>query len=207
MTRLHPSSVSRLLATLVDAGMAEHVVETGRYRLGLRPRRARECRARLARSARGRPPAPARARRGDRRDHFRAGRPGRDHRGLRPERFLCSERGPAGATQRRPRHGHRQVALASRRRAAAGRLRAFTARTIVDRGELHAIERVRRQGWAQAAGEREDDSARSRRLSEGAAASWRPSSASRAPGHASTPRRWHRRSSRCSRVQRRSPTL
>ena len=35
-TLLHPSSVSRLLATLVDAGLAEHVVETGRYRLGLR---------------------------------------------------------------------------------------------------------------------------------------------------------------------------
>ena len=35
-TGLHPSSVSRLLATLVDAGLVEHVAETGRYRLGLR---------------------------------------------------------------------------------------------------------------------------------------------------------------------------
>ena len=35
-TRLSPSSVSRLLATLVDAGLAEQVAETGRYRLGLR---------------------------------------------------------------------------------------------------------------------------------------------------------------------------
>ena len=35
-TGLHPSSVSRLLATLADAGLVEHVAETGRYRLGLR---------------------------------------------------------------------------------------------------------------------------------------------------------------------------
>ena len=35
-TSLHPSSVSRLLATLADAGLVEHVAETGRYRLGLR---------------------------------------------------------------------------------------------------------------------------------------------------------------------------
>ena len=35
-TSLHPSSVSRLLATLADAGLVEHVADTGRYRLGLR---------------------------------------------------------------------------------------------------------------------------------------------------------------------------
>ena len=37
-TGLHPSSVSRLLATLVAAGLVEHVEESGRYRLGLEGR-------------------------------------------------------------------------------------------------------------------------------------------------------------------------
>ena len=35
-TRVNPSSVSRLLATLVAGGLVEHVPETGRYRLGPR---------------------------------------------------------------------------------------------------------------------------------------------------------------------------
>jgi IclR family acetate operon transcriptional repressor len=35
-TGINASSVSRLLATLADAGMVEHVQSTGRYRLGLR---------------------------------------------------------------------------------------------------------------------------------------------------------------------------
>ena len=35
-TRINASTVSRLLATLVDAGFVEHVQATGRYRLGLR---------------------------------------------------------------------------------------------------------------------------------------------------------------------------
>src|SRR5262245_58353083 len=35
-TGLHPSSVSRLLATLADAGLVERVPASGRYRLGLR---------------------------------------------------------------------------------------------------------------------------------------------------------------------------
>ncbi|MGH3130094.1 MAG: IclR family transcriptional regulator, partial [Gaiellaceae bacterium] len=35
-TRINASTVSRLLATLADAGFVEHVHSTGRYRLGLR---------------------------------------------------------------------------------------------------------------------------------------------------------------------------
>ena len=35
-TRINASTVSRLLATLVDSGLVDHVQETGRYRLGLR---------------------------------------------------------------------------------------------------------------------------------------------------------------------------
>lgn len=35
-TGINPSTVSRLLATLAEAGLVEHVLETGRYRLGLR---------------------------------------------------------------------------------------------------------------------------------------------------------------------------
>jgi DNA-binding IclR family transcriptional regulator len=35
-TGINPSTVSRLLATLADAGLVDHVAESGRYRLGLR---------------------------------------------------------------------------------------------------------------------------------------------------------------------------
>ncbi|MBA2461607.1 MAG: IclR family transcriptional regulator [Actinobacteria bacterium] len=35
-TRINASTISRLLATLADAGLVEHVQATGRYRLGLR---------------------------------------------------------------------------------------------------------------------------------------------------------------------------
>src|SRR5712671_2654165 len=35
-TGINASTVSRLLATLVDGGLVEHVQETGRYRLGVR---------------------------------------------------------------------------------------------------------------------------------------------------------------------------
>jgi len=35
-TRINASTVSRLLATLVEAGLVEHIQATGRYRLGLR---------------------------------------------------------------------------------------------------------------------------------------------------------------------------
>src|SRR3989442_3824057 len=36
-TGVNPSTVSRLLATLVAGGLVEHVADSGRYRLGLRP--------------------------------------------------------------------------------------------------------------------------------------------------------------------------
>ncbi len=35
-TEINASTVSRLLATLVDSGLVEHMRATGRYRLGLR---------------------------------------------------------------------------------------------------------------------------------------------------------------------------
>src|SRR3989442_14257872 len=41
-TGINASSVSRLLATLVAAGLVEHVPDSGRYRLGLRPLQLRD---------------------------------------------------------------------------------------------------------------------------------------------------------------------
>jgi DNA-binding IclR family transcriptional regulator len=160
-TRLHPSSVSRLLATLVDAGMAEHVVETGRYRLGLRlVELGNAVLARLDLREVARP-------------HLRAlveetgetatlSAPGD------PDAITVDFVQSASSVQSVARVGRPSVAHATATGKVAlafgdvalpsGRLRAFTARTIVDRGELaREIERVRKQGWAQAAGEREDD--------------------------------------------------
>ena len=60
--------------------------------------------------------------------------------------------------ERRPRDRHRQGRPGlRRRRPSAGRLHAFTERTIVDRATLARRSSVREQGWAQAIGEREDD--------------------------------------------------
>ena len=160
-TGLHPSSVSRLLATLVDAGLAEHVVETGRYRLGLRlVELGNAVLARLDLREVARP-------------HLRAlveetgetatlSAPGD------PDAITVDFVQSASSVQSVARLGRPSVAHATATGKVAlafgdvalppGRLRAFTERTIVDRGELaREIERVRKQGWAQAAGEREDD--------------------------------------------------
>jgi len=160
-TSLHPSSVSRLLATLVEAGLVEHVAETGRYRLGLRLVELGN--AVLARL--------------DLRDvarvHLRAlveetgetatlSAPGD------PDAITVDFVQSASSVQSVARVGRRSVAHATATGKVAlafgdvalppGRLRAFTERTLVTRAELaREIGRVREQGWAQAVGEREED--------------------------------------------------
>jgi len=160
-TRLHPSSVSRLLATLVDAGLAEHVAETGRYRLGLRlVELGNAVLARLDLREVARP-------------HLRAlveetgetatlSAPGD------PDAITVDFVQSASSVQGVARVGRPSVAHATATGKVAlafgdvalppGRLRTFTERTMVDRAELaREVERVREQGWAQAVGEREDD--------------------------------------------------
>lgn len=160
-TRLHPSSVSRLLTTLVDAGMAEHVAETGRYRLGLRlVELGNAVLARLDLREVARPHLRALAEETGETATLSA--PGD------PDAITVDFVQSASSVQSVARLGRPSVAHATATGKVAlafggvalppGRLRAFTERTIVDRGELaREIERVLRQGWAQAAGEREDD--------------------------------------------------
>jgi IclR family acetate operon transcriptional repressor len=160
-TGVHPSSVSRLLATLADAGLVEHVSATGRYRLGLKLLElGNAVLARLDLREVARP-------------HLRAlveetgetatlSAPGE------PDAITVDFVQSASSVQGVARLGRPSVAHATATGKVAlafgeialppGRLQAFSVRTIVDRAELaREVQRVRDRGWAQAAGEREDD--------------------------------------------------
>jgi IclR family acetate operon transcriptional repressor len=160
-TGLHPSSVSRLLATLADAGLVEHVAESGRYRLGLRlVELGNAVLARLDLREIARP-------------HLRAlveetgetatlSAPG-DPDAITVDYVQSASSVQSVARVGRPSVAHAtatgKVALAFGDVALpAGKLHAFTDRTIVDRAGLaDAVGRARELGWARAAGEREDD--------------------------------------------------
>jgi DNA-binding IclR family transcriptional regulator len=158
---LHPSSVSRLLATLADSGLVEHVPETGRYRLGLRMiDLGNAVLARLDLREVARP-------------HLRVlvdetgetatlSAPGD------PDAITVDFAQSASTVQSVARVGRPSVAHATATGKVAlafgdvalapGRLQAFTDRTIVDRTALAAeVDQVRARGWAQAVGEREED--------------------------------------------------
>jgi DNA-binding IclR family transcriptional regulator len=160
-TGLHPSSVSRLLATLVDAGLAEHVAETGRYRLGLRlVQLGNAVLARLDLREVARPHLRALA--DDTGETATLSAPGD------PDAITVDFVQSAASVQSVARVGRPSVAHATATGKVAlafgavdlppGRLGRFTPRTIVDRTALASeIERVRAQGFARAVGEREDD--------------------------------------------------
>jgi IclR family acetate operon transcriptional repressor len=160
-TRLNPSSVSRLLATLVDAGLAEQVVETGRYRIGLRlVQLGNAVLARIDLREVARPHLRALAE--ETGETVTLSAPGD------PDAITVDFVQSASSVQGVARVGRPSVAHATATGKVAlafgtaalppGRLRAFTGRTIVGRAELaREVERARRQGWAQAVGEREDD--------------------------------------------------
>ena len=160
-TGLHPSSVSRLLATLADSGLVEHVTESGRYRLGLRL-------VNLGNAVLGRLDLREVAR-----PHLRAladetgetatlSAPG-DPDAITVDFVQSGASVQSVATLGRPSVAHAtatgKVALAFGDVALPpGRLHVFTERTIVDRLTLTGeVDRVRKQGWARALGEREDD--------------------------------------------------
>jgi DNA-binding IclR family transcriptional regulator len=160
-TGLNPSSVSRLLATLVDAGLAEHVPATGRYRLGLRLiDLGNAVLARLDLREVVRPHLQALAEKTGETATLSA--PGD------PDAITVDFVQSAASVQGVARVGRPSIAHATATGKVAlafgevalppGRLRAFTGRTLVDRAALaREVEGVRERGWARAIGEREDD--------------------------------------------------
>jgi IclR family acetate operon transcriptional repressor len=160
-TGINASTVSRLLATLANSGIVEHVPASGRYRLGLRL-------LQLGNAVLGRL------------DVREVARPHLHELVLGTgETATLSAPGErdavtvdfvqSGATVQsvarlgRPSIGHAtatgKVLLAfGRAQLPPGALKAYTARTITDRKKLAAeLARIRRQGYAEAVSEREPD--------------------------------------------------
>ena len=158
-TSLHPSSVSRLLATLADGGLVEHVADTGRYRLGLRlVDLGNAVLARLDLREIARPHLRALAQATGETATLSA--PG-DPDAITVDFVQSASSVQSVARVGRPSVAHAtatgKVGLAFGQAALPdGPLEAFTGRTIVQRRALaREVERVRGQGWAGAEGERE----------------------------------------------------
>lgn len=158
---INVSSASRLLATLVDGGLVEFIADTGRYRLGIRV-------LQLAGAVREHLDL-----RGLARTHLEElaeltgetttlSLPG-DHEVLTvdfAQTGSSSVRSVAAIGRNSVAHATAagKVFLAWGGKLPEGELPAYTQRTIVDREVLkEELEQVRSQGWAEAAGEREDD--------------------------------------------------
>jgi IclR family acetate operon transcriptional repressor len=158
-TGINASTVSRLLATLADAGLVEHVAGTGRYRLGLRLLQlGNAVLARMDLREIARP-------------HLRALADATGEtvtlstQGEREAVTVDYVQSPSFvqsvAQVGRPSAAHAtavgKVFLAYGGELPTGELPSFTERTVTDRGRLaKEIERVRAQGHADAIGERED---------------------------------------------------
>jgi DNA-binding IclR family transcriptional regulator len=157
-TGLNVSTVSRLLATLVDGGLVQHTPATGRYRLGIRI-------LQLASVARENLDIPALARpyleeltelTGETATLSMPGR--RDVLTVDFAQSDSSVRSVAAIGRNSVAHATAvgKVFLAWGGQLPEGELAAYTGRTVTDRAALAVqLDRVRAQGWAQAAGERE----------------------------------------------------
>jgi DNA-binding IclR family transcriptional regulator len=158
-TGINASSVSRLLATLADAGMVEHVAATGRYRLGLRLLQlGNAVLARLDLREIARPHLQALAHETGETATLSA--PGEQ------DAITVDFVQSAATVQSVARVGRPSIAHATATGKVLlafgevplppGPLTAYTERTITDRGALEdELEKVRRAGYASAAGERE----------------------------------------------------
>jgi IclR family acetate operon transcriptional repressor len=158
-TGINASSVSRLLATLAGAGMVEHVEATGRYRLGLRLLHlGNAVLARLDLREVARPHLQALV--DETGETATLSAPGEQ------EAFTVDFVQSAATVQSVARVGRPSIAHATATGKVllafgevplpAGPLTAYTERTITDRGTLEdELEKVRRAGYATAAGERE----------------------------------------------------
>jgi DNA-binding IclR family transcriptional regulator len=160
-TGLNPSTASRQLATLVAAGFVAHVEETGRYRLGSRlVQLGQVALAGLDVRRLGRPHLTALADGSG--ETATLSVPG-DPDAITVDFVLSPASVTSVARVGRPSIAHAtatgKVALAfGRVQLPAGTLQPYTDRTIVDREELEAvIELVRKRGYAEAIGEREED--------------------------------------------------
>jgi DNA-binding IclR family transcriptional regulator len=157
-TGLNVSTVSRLLATLVDGGLVRHIPATGRYRLGIRI-------LQLASVARESLDIPVLARpyleeltqlTGE---TATLSMPG-EHEVLTVD-FAQSDssvRSVAAIGRNSVPHATAvgKVFLAWGGQLPGGELARYTSRTVTDRATLGVqLDKVRAQGWAQAAGERE----------------------------------------------------
>ncbi len=160
-TRINPSTVSRLLATLVDSGLIEHVQATGRYRLGLRLVQLGNAvveRLDLRDLARG----PLEALVAVTAETATLSAPGE---GVAITiDFVPGPSSVQGVAQiGRPSVAHAtatgKVMLAfAVGGTSEGPFVAYTTRTITDPAALRGeLERVRERGWAESLGEREDD--------------------------------------------------
>lgn len=159
-TGINPSTVSRLLATLVESGLVEHVADSGRYRLGLRLiQLGNAVLSRLDVRELTRPHLLAlSAATGE---TATVSLPGEGE-AVTVDFVQSPSLVQSVARIGRPSVPHAtavgKVLLAHHGRLPAGPLHAFTERTITDKGRLEAeVARVREQGFARASGEREPD--------------------------------------------------
>jgi IclR family acetate operon transcriptional repressor len=158
-TGINASTVSRLLATLADAGLVEHVPGTGRYRLGLRLLQLGNAvleRMDLREIARPHLVALSQATG----ETVTLSTPG-EREAVTVDYVQSPSYVQSVAQVGRPSAAHAtavgKVFLAYDGELPAGELQAFTGRTLTDRERLATeIEQVRRLGHAQALGERED---------------------------------------------------
>ncbi len=159
-TGINASTVSRLLATLADAGLVEHVAGSGRYRLGLRLLQlGNAVLARLDLRELARPHLVALTEATG--ETATLSSPG-EHEAVTVDYVQSPSFVQSVAQVGRPSAAHAtavgKVFLAYGGRLPEGELAAFTARTIIDRAALEAeVEQVRRQGFATALGEREQE--------------------------------------------------
>jgi DNA-binding IclR family transcriptional regulator len=159
-TGISAPTISRVLATLAAGGLAEHVPQTGRYRLGLGLIRLGDA-ARDGRDIRSlaRPLLVRLA--GQTGETATLSVPG-EHEAITLDFVQSPQSVQSVARIGRPSAAHAtavgKVLLAHGGTLPDEPLTAYTARTITDRAALAAeVELVRQRGWARAAGEREDD--------------------------------------------------
>jgi IclR family acetate operon transcriptional repressor len=159
-TGLNVSTVSRLLATLVDGGLVRHVPATGRYRLGIRILQlASVARENLDIRVLARPYLEELTKLTG--ETATLSMPG-EHDVLTVDfaQSDASVRSVAAIGRNSVAHATAvgKVFLAWGGRLPEGELAGYTGRTVTDRAALAVeIDRVRAQGWAQAAGEREPE--------------------------------------------------
>jgi DNA-binding IclR family transcriptional regulator len=159
-TGINVSSISRILATLVAGGLVEHVAATGRYRLGVGViRLASAVHDRLDIRALARPHLEELA--AQLQETVTLSVPG-EHEVITLDfvQSPLSVRSVAQVGRASAAHATAvgKVFLAYGGTVPAGRLSAFTERTIVDHEVLRVeVAQARERGWAQALGEREED--------------------------------------------------